>query len=117
MDRSRRRDVEARIGDPAQDATGAQVRSERDLRHHVQLVLDDVQRPTLEQDAVAVRHALATREHDLPCHACWGDREELAGARLDDDEPRPVRSCRDPVHVEVAGTVRVVARQLNRRHC
>ena len=62
----RRRHGEVRARDAPEDATARQLGRERDLGDDVEPVLHDVERLAVEQDAVAVRDALAAGERDRP---------------------------------------------------
>ena len=96
----RGRHIEQRVTDSAHDTARAEAAPERDLGDDVQLVLHDVEREAVEQDAVAVRDALGA-EVDPPRHSRGRiDREEPAGVRLDDHEPRSVDGRVDAVRVE-----------------
>lgn len=77
----RRRDVEPSIRDSAYDVSGTQVGCEADLRHQVEPVLDQVQRLPVEQDAVAVRHALAGGDEE-PAAICLHPHRDPPRLRL-----------------------------------
>jgi len=113
VDVDRRRDVEVRIGDRAHDAPRGEVRREPDDRDLVVAVLDDVERPPEQEDAVAVRDRRAA-EVDLLRRAGGGvDPEERAGGGQHRDERLAVRRRVDAVDVEVR-TLAVVAGEIHR---
>ena len=85
---------------------------DRDL---VQLVLDDVERLPLEEDAVAERHVAPPRSISFADAGLRIDPVQLAARRLNRDQPLAARRRVDAVQVQLsAADVDVVAAERNR---
>ena len=90
----RRRHREVWIAQASQDAPAGEIGRELDDRHAVELVLNDVQDLSRQEDAVAVRHALSTEVNLASRTGARIDPEELPGVGLN----RDAASCRSGSH-------------------
>src|SRR4029450_4405364 len=96
----RRRDVEAGIlRDVCQDRAGGEAALELDHGNPVLEVLDDVERPTVQQDAVPVERVACAQLDLVGVAGVRVDREQLADVALDDDERLAVWGRVDSVDV------------------
>ena len=107
----RRRHVEVRVGDRPRDRPRREALRERDDGDPVQLVLDDVERPAVEQQAVAVRHRRTAEADRLRRAGRGGDRKSFPVALCTTTSVLPSGRRVDAVQVEARDELEVAGQR------